>query len=90
MKSLLALLAWNLVVFILYGVDKFKAIHRKRRVSENCMIFSALFFGGVGATLAMMVFRHKIRKAKFLVTAFFALIIFAVTVFLMLKRCGLI
>ncbi len=54
----------NVVVFILYGIDKYKAVNKKWRISEAALIVSAIF-GPVGALLGMLVFRHKIRKPKF-------------------------
>jgi len=38
---LCVLLAWNLIVFIIYGVDKRKAIKSKRRISEKALLFTA-------------------------------------------------
>lgn len=49
------------------GIDKYKALNNKRRISEKSLILSALFFGGVGSLLGMIVFRHKIRKIKFVI-----------------------
>ena len=57
----------NLVVFAMYGIDKWKAIHHKWRIPEATLI-SAAFFGVVGALLGMIVFHHKIRKPKFYIS----------------------
>lgn len=54
----------NIFVFILYGVDKYKAIHENYRISEKALILSALF-GPFGAYAGMRIFRHKIRKPLF-------------------------
>ncbi|MBQ0000778.1 MAG: DUF1294 domain-containing protein [Clostridiales bacterium] len=54
----------NLVVFAIYGVDKFKAVRHAWRIPEKTLLIAA-FFGVVGAMLGMLVFRHKIRKPKF-------------------------
>ena len=54
----------NVIVFIIYGIDKFKAVQHKWRISEAALIVSAIF-GPIGALLGMLVFRHKIRKPKF-------------------------
>lgn len=57
----------NLITFICFGLDKYKAITTKRRISEkNLHTFS--FIGGIiGAILGMLIFRHKINKVKFVV-----------------------
>ena len=57
----------NLVVFSMYGIDKWKAIHHKWRIPEATLICAA-FFGVVGALLGMIVFHHKIRKPKFYIS----------------------
>ena len=57
----------NLVVFTMYGIDKWKAIHHKWRIPEATLIGAALF-GVVGALLGMIVFHHKIRKPKFYIS----------------------
>jgi uncharacterized membrane protein YsdA (DUF1294 family) len=64
---LLVYLAINLIVFLMYGIDKFKAVHNKWRIPENTLISGALF-GVFGAILGMTVFHHKIRKPKFYIT----------------------
>lgn len=57
----------NLVAFILYGIDKRKAIKNQYRISENHLIGIALM-GPIGAICAMQIFRHKTQKFKFKVT----------------------
>ncbi len=54
----------NLFVFFLYGIDKWKAIHHKWRISEAALLFAGVF-GIFGAAAGMLLFRHKIRKPKF-------------------------
>ncbi|MCX6824083.1 MAG: DUF1294 domain-containing protein [candidate division SR1 bacterium] len=56
----------NLITFIVRGVDKYKAVAQKRRVSEkNLLTFTALG-GRLGAVLGMQAFRHKTIKGAFL------------------------
>lgn len=45
------LLVWNLVVLLVYGLDKHKAIRHKRRISEKALLLQTLIFGGIGAFL---------------------------------------
>ena len=56
---------WNLVVFLVYGIDKRRAKKEKWRISEKTLILMALFFGGTGALLGMGVFHHKTLHKKF-------------------------
>ena len=62
---MLYLFFWNLAVFALYGIDKWRAMNRKWRISEGTLLISAFFMGGIGAFLGMHIFRHKTRKTVF-------------------------
>ncbi len=61
-------LVMSLVAFILYGVDKRKAVKGAYRISEACLISLAVFGGALGAFLAMALFRHKTKHVKFTLT----------------------
>lgn len=67
MKSgfLYGLVLWNIIVFAIYGLDKFKAIKGRWRISEKALILSAFLLGAPGAMFGMHVFRHKLRKCRF-------------------------
>lgn len=60
-----AVLIINLIIFIMYGIDKFKARHKKWRISEFMLIAPAYIFASFGAMLGMIVFNHKTSKTKF-------------------------
>lgn len=61
----IALFLWNAITFLLYGWDKLSAVRGWRRISERTLLeWSSL--GAVGALTGMIVFRHKVRKKKFL------------------------
>ena len=66
-KLILILLAWNLITFLLMGLDKRLAVKGKRRISESTLILLALLFGAVGVFIAMPVFHHKTKKPLFLI-----------------------
>ena len=59
------LLAVNVLTFIVYGVDKWKACRGRWRVPEATLMGLAALGGSVGAWLAMQLFRHKTQKKKF-------------------------
>lgn len=61
----LILIGWNVIVCMLYAVDKHCAIKKKHRISERTLITSAYFLGALGAILGMVVFNHKTSKKKF-------------------------
>ena len=55
----------NLFAFFLYGIDKYKAIKRKQRISEFQLLIFSLFGGSFGSIIGMMFFHHKTLKLKF-------------------------
>ena len=64
----------NFIVFSLYGYDKLCAINGYDRISEFTLLFLAFAFGGVGALLGMVLWRHKTLKIKFKLAIPFALL----------------
>lgn len=65
--GIFSLIILNLISFIVFYIDKRKAIKRKRRISEKTLIKLSIF-GTTGALLSMYLFRHKTKKNKFVIT----------------------
>lgn len=61
------LIICSICSFLQMGYDKRKAIKREWRVPEKSLWLLALIGGAPGAFLGMIVFRHKIKKKKFVV-----------------------
>lgn len=59
------LFAVNIVSFILYGIDKYKAKRGKWRISEAMLLTMAVIGGSVGAWAGMKVWHHKTMHKKF-------------------------
>jgi uncharacterized membrane protein YsdA (DUF1294 family) len=57
----------SVVAFVAFGIDKRRARRQQRRVPEKTLHGLTLLFGVPGALLAMLFFRHKTRKASFIV-----------------------
>lgn len=57
----------SLVTFLAYGLDKRRAQRGGRRVPEATLHLLELCGGWPGALIAQQVFRHKRRKARYLV-----------------------
>ena len=55
----------NVLTFLLYGIDKWKARRGKWRIPEETLIWLAIVGGSIGALLGMYLFRHKTKHKKF-------------------------
>lgn len=55
----------NIITFCVYGIDKWQAKHRYRRISEKTLLGLAFLGGALGAFVGMRAFRHKTQKTKF-------------------------
>ena len=59
------LLAINIVTFLLYGIDKYKAKKNKWRISEATLLTMAAIGGSIGAWAGMRLWHHKTMHKKF-------------------------
>lgn len=57
----------NLITFLVFAVDKRKAIKHKYRIPEKTLFGLAIAGGSIGALLGMHVWRHKTRVWYFMV-----------------------
>jgi uncharacterized membrane protein YsdA (DUF1294 family) len=78
-------LAWiaftSVWAFLLFGFDKWRAGHtRRRRVAESSLCLLSAIGGWPGALLGIVVFRHKSSKPSFLFKFFLALVVWAALV----------
>ena len=55
----------NVITFVLFAVDKKRAVHRKWRIRERTLLGCSFLGGAPGGLLAMHVFHHKTQKPKF-------------------------
>ena len=63
--ALIYLVAVNALTFLTYGIDKWKARHEKRRISEATLLWMAVAGGSVGAWLGIKIWHHKTLHKKF-------------------------
>ena len=77
-----ALLIWNLIIFLIYGIDKFKAKRGAWRIPEKYLLSFAFLCGGFGAWLAGVTFHHKTRKWYFKTVWFLGIVTTLVTLYL--------
>lgn len=71
---LCVLVVVSIAAFIMYGVDKKKAVKKEWRTKEAVLLGIGFFFGSVGALLGMKFFRHKTKHTYFWVINIFGLI----------------
>lgn len=57
--------AMSVVAFAIFGIDKWKALHHRRRISERTLLALAALGGSPGAWAGMLVWRHKTLHRKF-------------------------
>lgn len=64
---LIYLVIINIIAFIVYGIDKWKAQRNRWRISEKMLLFLAIIGGSLGALVGMYTFHHKILHKKFVI-----------------------
>lgn len=72
--------AWSVVAFLAFGLDKWRAGRGAERISEFTLIALAALGGWPGGWLGMILFRHKTAKWTFKLKFALALIPFAAEV----------
>ena len=55
----------NLVSFMMFGIDKYKARRGQWRISEATLLAMAAIGGSIGAWMGMKVWHHKTLHSKF-------------------------
>ena len=63
--TLYYLAAINVITFLIYGIDKWKAKKQKWRISESTLLILAVIGGSVGAWIGMKTWHHKSLHKKF-------------------------
>ena len=81
-----SIVIWNLIVFLIYGMDKHYAKKKSQRISEKVLLIVAFLFGALGACAGMLLFRHKTKKLKFIILMPLAIAFNIVVVFIVLYQ----
>lgn len=55
----------NVVTFVMFGIDKWKARRSKWRIEESTLLWWAAAGGSIGALLGMKMWHHKTLHRKF-------------------------
>jgi uncharacterized membrane protein YsdA (DUF1294 family) len=59
------LIGMNVLTFLVYGIDKWRAVQGRWRISEATLLMLAVVGGSIGALLGMKVWHHKTMHKKF-------------------------
>ena len=88
MKYFLAfILVMNVITFVMFGIDKRKAVKGKWRTPEKTLLLLGLCFGSIGQLLGMKVFRHKTNKWYFWFCGMLSLAIQIVIIYKIFTNC---
>ena len=74
---LLWIAALSCISFLLFGLDKRRAVCGAWRIPERTLLLSAFLGGAPGALFGMHFFRHKTQKLKFRILVPLALLLWA-------------
>jgi len=67
MYWLLCLIFISMAAFLVFGLDKRRAVSGTSRIPEAALLLLALAGGTLGGFAGMAVFNHKVRKTSFIV-----------------------
>ncbi|GEK91684.1 membrane protein [Alkalibacterium kapii] len=81
LSILAVIIGMNLYAFLLFNLDKRRAVRGSYRISEKQLLTSAFLFGGIGAWLGMVIFKHKTRHLLFRLSLPLAMLLTSFTVY---------
>ena len=55
----------NVITFLIYAIDKWKAKKNRWRIPESILLLLAVLGGSIGALLGMKIWHHKTMHKKF-------------------------
>ena len=61
------LVLMNLIAFIAFGIDKWKARNNAWRIPETTLFLLAILGGSIGAKLGMHIWHHKTKHLSFVI-----------------------
>ena len=82
------LMVINFIAFVLYGIDKKRAIRNEHRIRESTLLWMARLGGGIGCWLGIKLFRHKTKHTKFRVIVPLWMIIWIVAIMFAVINLG--
>ena len=80
------LLVINIFTFLLFFIDKRKAIKHKWRIKEDTLILLCILGGSIGGLFSMYLFHHKTRHIKFKLGVPFILIMQLILFYILIAK----
>lgn len=74
----------NLSAFIVYRLDKQRAIHHQQRVPEKTLLGLMWLGGALGGLLGMLLAHHKTKKIRFWLHGVFSFFVYAILLYVAL------
>lgn len=78
-------LGWNVIGFLMVGLDKLKAKWRRWRIPEKYFFLVSFLGAGIGVYLGMQLFRHKTQHKKFIYGIPLTILVNILVVYLLIK-----
>ena len=75
----------NVIVLVLMGIDKRRAIKDKQRISERVLLTLTIIGGFIGLGLGIALFNHKTNHLKFYLVMGLSIIIWLVGIYFFLR-----
>lgn len=75
----------NAAAFIIFGIDKRRAVKNRWRIAESTLFLLALIGGSIGALAGMRVFHHKTKHFRFVLGIPLILFLQIAAAFMILK-----
>ena len=79
------LLLINLTTFLIFVLDKQKAMYHTRRVPEKILWLLSLAGGSIGAIIAMELAKHKRKKISFVLMMALILLLQIILIYLVIR-----
>lgn len=80
------LIVINIITFLMYGMDKWKAMKNAWRISEKTLFLTSFLGGSIGALLGMYIFRHKTKHISFCILNPLFLVLHMLLLIMILKN----
>lgn len=72
---ILVILTMSIISFILFMLDKNKAINNSERIKEKTLLGFVAYGGAIGGLLGSLLFRHKTNKIYFKIAIYLGMVL---------------